>query len=81
MIASTTVPWFITMHALARMVEMGVERPEVVACLDEPELTRRCFPLPRRIATRGRIAVVFDPDRHTVVTVIWATQEVTDRNG
>jgi hypothetical protein len=67
------------MHAIRRMVEMDVERAEVVECLNDPEFTRTCDPEPRRIAKRGRLSVVFDPATLRVVTVLWAEAGITTR--
>jgi Domain of unknown function (DUF4258) len=68
------VRWFITKHALKRMRQMGLERSEVVAVLDEPEVR-----YPDRyghfIACAGRLAVCFISD--TVVTVLWRGREFT----
>jgi len=56
------------------MREMGLERPEVVQALDNPEVR-----YPDRyghiIACGGRLAVCFSGD--TVVTVLWRGREFT----
>lgn len=64
--------WFLTMHAIARMHEMGLDRSEVVAALDNPEVQ---YPdrLGHLIACGGRLAVCFTGD--TVVTVLWRGRE------
>lgn len=76
---TTLAPWFLSLHALERMGAMGVERCEVVACLEEPEVDRQVQPAPRRVASRGRLAVVYNGANRTVVTVLWRAQEVTTR--
>jgi hypothetical protein len=65
-------PWFLTMHAIKRMREMGLDRSEVVAALDDPEVQ---YPdrLGHLIACGGRLAVCFTGD--TVVTVLWRGRE------
>lgn len=65
---------FLSAHARARCIEMGVERAEVVETLLHPETT---YPSPdvyranRRVAAGGRLAVVFTENDYTVVTVLW----------
>ncbi len=60
--------WFLKVHTLERMREMGVGREEVVAALDWPEVR---YPASRGrfIARRGRLAICFR--NHAVVTVLW----------
>lgn len=60
--------WFLTMHAISRMREMDLERSEVVAALDDPEIR---YPARggRYLACRGALAICFEND--TVVTVLW----------
>lgn len=70
--------WFIEFHAMQRMKEMNIERSEVTKALDNPETD---YPSPPkygrdfRMATRGRVAVVYHPERRTVTTVLWNQRE------
>lgn len=67
-------PWFLTRHALQRMTEMGLTRPEVVAVLREADVSWPSY-LGRRVAAGGDIAAVFDPRNRAVVTILWHTEE------
>lgn len=62
------VRWFLSLHALERMREMGIERDEVVHALDQPEVV---YPVRegRLGAIGGRLCVIIDDD--SVVTVLW----------
>lgn len=62
---------------------MGLTKVEVLAALADPE-TRypsvgRYRELGRMVATKGRIAVVYDPGTQDVITIIWNTHERYDR--
>lgn len=64
--------WTLTDHARQRAGEMGVALADVVATVETPELV---YPAPSayrgcRVAVRGRLAVPFDPDVRTVITVM-----------
>lgn len=65
--------WFVSRHALQRMMEMGLDRRQVVETLDEPDASWPAHQA-RRIAVRSDLKVVFDPASHVVVTVLWHTQ-------
>lgn len=62
-------------HAAERMMQMGVTAEEVVDALADPETTYRSSlrhdDPERRIATRGRLAVVYSDVTHHVITVLW----------
>lgn len=67
--------WFITRHAMARMTDMKLTRPEVIGVIERPE----CDYASRdncRVATQGKLAVVYSPERHSVLTVVWNQEEV-----
>lgn len=68
------VRWFVSVHALKRMKQMKVDRVELVTCLNSPEYDYPGHPVPRRVAVRGRLAVVYEPP-DKVVTVLWAGRE------
>lgn len=78
---AVAVRWFLSRHALERMAEMGIERPEVCAVLDDPVLTYTDA-WGRFHSQAGRLDVVLgadDPD--VVVTVLWRTDEDYRRGG
>jgi hypothetical protein len=72
--------WFITIHTMKRMQQMGVTRKEVMDCL-HPHFRETDYPSPprygvnARVSTRGRLAVVYKPDTREVVTVLWNRKE------
>lgn len=66
--------WQYTAHALSRMTEMDVTRDEVFETLARPELDypgSRRYPAGRRVAVRGRLAVVYSETDGCVITVLW----------
>ena len=65
--------WFFTMHALQRMAEMAVPRSDVLAALNEPEVS---YPAQRgrHMAVRGSLAVLSAGE--VIVTVLWHTSEI-----
>lgn len=71
--------WVLTRHALERAVEMGLSRADIVAVLDDPENDYPGDPRydrsRRRIATRGALDVVYEPQNRLVVTVLFHGRE------
>lgn len=68
-------PWFLSLHALVRMQEMGVERNEVVAVLNAPEIDYPSRQAACRTAVGERIAVAYEPASRRVVTVLYRGRE------
>lgn len=66
---------YFTVHARNRLAEMSVNTKDVVEAVAEPQLEYDGRPdrngESRRVAVRGRLAVVLSPNRRTVVTVLW----------
>lgn len=70
--------WFLSRHALQRCREMGLTRLDVVAVLDEPEVS---YPAgdERTMSIRGDLAVCWIHD--VVISVLWHTPDRTlERN-
>jgi hypothetical protein len=73
--------WRLTDHAKTRMAEMGVKRQEVLEAIYQAEThypgsPRR--PQGRRLALKGRLAVVYEPfPSKRVITVLWRGIEFT----
>lgn len=67
-------PWFLSLHALGRMDEMNLLRSQVVGALRNPDTDYPSRGSARRIATRGPLAVVYEPEERLVVTVLWNGQ-------
>lgn len=61
----------LTPHARARCQEMGLRTKAVKAAVADPEIV-----MPARdglrVAVAGALAVVYDAESNTVVTVLWA---------
>jgi hypothetical protein len=71
-------PWVLSLHALDRAKSMGLTRDRVIAVLAEPETDYpggSDYPPGRRVATRDDLAVIYDPDRRVVVTVLFNRRE------
>ena len=67
-------PWFLGHHCLLRMNEMALRRSDITEVLEQfetryPGSVR--YPKGRCVATKGRLAVVYEPQTKTVVTVLW----------
>lgn len=69
--------WFLSLHALHRVCEMGLERADVIRALAQPEVTWSSGG--RQVAALGSIAVVSIPNDNIVVTVLWRTQDRYER--
>lgn len=70
--------WTLTPHAADRAAELGFHPAEVTAAADRPEQTYGSspgHPDHYRVAQRGDVAVVIDPDARTVITVLIRTAE------
>jgi len=72
-------PLILTQHAHRRAREMGVELDEIRLAVHEPESD---YTSPsqhgegKRIAARGRIAVVYSDDaQRRIITVLWHGQD------
>lgn len=66
--------WKITEHARGRMEEMALTRREVLEPLIDPVLDypgSARYQEGRRVAVQGRLAVVYEPETRTIVTVLW----------
>lgn len=67
--------WRFTLHAKARMAEMGVDRREVLSAAVKPKVRytgSRGHPPGREIRCRGRVAIVVRPaPAPRVITVLW----------
>jgi len=69
--------WFLSMHAIRRVREMGLTRADVIEVLEDAEVLRQTRG--GNLASRGPIAVCWADD--VVITVLWHTAERTaDRN-
>lgn len=79
-----TPRWFISLHALGRMAEMEVTRAEVIAVVEDPEVTYnsdpRRHPDGSRVARRGKLLVAYWPERREIITVLWADDDFHDRS-
>jgi hypothetical protein len=68
--------WILTEHAKLRMQEMGLNRVAVGLVANDPEVTYtqgdRGW---ARVAQRGDLAVVFNPNTREILTVLWRSQE------
>lgn len=73
-VPQTAVRWFLTRHALDRITEMGLTRADVIAVLDQPEVTwtGTITGDERTVHVAGNLAVVTRDD--VVVTVLWHTE-------
>lgn len=75
--------WRFTGHALDRALDMALSAGELRAVLDDPDL---CYTATDRgrgnsqVWRKGRIALVVDPTMRAVISVLWATTEVYDRD-
>lgn len=68
--------WTITDHAWDRMTPMGLGRLDVLPVLLDPEQSYDQGDRDdRRVLQRADLAVVVDPVRRLVVTVLWRCQE------
>lgn len=66
----------VSQHARLRAREMGVPLHEVIEAASSPETAYPSLRYPgARTATRGRLAVAYDPERRTVITVLWNREE------
>lgn len=65
--------WYLSRHALDRMSERGFSEAEVAAALTEPEIVycQEAYGPGRQVRQYGRIGVVVDPVRRTVITVVF----------
>jgi uncharacterized protein DUF4258 len=72
--------WKISEHARLRMAQMGLSRRDVLTVIIRPEITRparirrgdHARPTDRRVYhVAGRLAVLCDPDRRHVITVVY----------
>jgi hypothetical protein len=76
--------WKFTPHARHRMTERGFEKTDVLTALIHPEVVYDGppdHPSGRRVAKRGRIAVVFCPAVKLIITVLLAGIDPMPRNG
>lgn len=69
------MPYRLSDHAKQRIREMQVDVLDVVHAVDMPETD---YPAPKkypdcRIATRGELAVPYDPKTGRIITVLWNT--------
>lgn len=71
--------WFLTRHALGRMAEMGLTRTDVVEVVDRPDTDYCDRKVPRRIAKRGDLSVVYDPNTLSIITILLNRVEQWDR--
>jgi len=68
--------WNLTLHALEQMTAMGVEREDVVDCIENP-LAR--YPSERQadcmVARNQRLTVPYNPTTGDVITVLWTSTD------
>lgn len=69
------MPYRLSDHAKQRVREMQVDVLDVVHAVDMPETD---YPAPKkyggcRVATRGELAVPYDPRTGRIITVLWNT--------
>lgn len=67
----TDVDWGLSVHAKQRASDMEIEDDEVLAVLAAPECD---YPSNRpgcRVATSGLLAVPYNPESRTAITVLW----------
>lgn len=79
--------WSVRPHALERQALMGVSGNEIADTLCDPETdypSPRSYNLPgekRRVATRGRLAVVYEPHMRQIITLLWNRAEGRNDEG
>lgn len=63
-----STPWFITLHALDRMNRMHLQRHQLTDVIEQADVD---YPDgAERVAIKGNIAVVYDPVRRSILTVL-----------
>ena len=69
--------WRMTRHALERAEEFGATTADVIAIIENPEVsyTNQNYTPMRAVSVAGDLAVVTAPESHTVVTVLRRTYE------
>lgn len=68
-------PWKFTHHAMERMGQRHINPDRVLGALDDPEVVRPGNGAGEEVRVRGRIKVVCNPERWTVLTVADREQE------
>jgi len=63
-------PFYLTRHAIARALDMGVDGDEILNAVATPQSVRRAES-GLELRTHGRITAVYDPGPRAVVTVMW----------
>lgn len=61
----------LTTHTWKRVQQMGLTRADVLSIIEDPEIDY--YSKDRRVACKGEYAVVYNPETHAVVTVLYRT--------
>lgn len=73
--STLTSPWVLTKHALMRAEVMGLNHAEVVDAIENCVIDQPAQSPDLRMAKNGTVAVVYNPERRTIVTILHHTTE------